>query len=78
MRHKHMVDQRQFRQGKLADTGACIDKDILIQQERSRPVLLSADAAGAAEYAQTHDVLNLGTHRWRQCARGAGNSVMGP
>jgi hypothetical protein len=52
---EHMVDQGQLRQRQFANTGAGVYKDILINQKRSRSMLLAANAARAAEYAQAHD-----------------------
>jgi len=76
MRDKHMVNQRQFRKRELTSAGSGVYKNILINQERRRPVLLSANASGAAEYAKAHVVPGLRIYQWRPQARGAENSVL--
>ena len=49
-----MVDQRQLGEREVADPGPRVDQNILVDQERSGPVLLSADTARAAQHAQLH------------------------
>jgi len=57
MSDEDMVDQRQFGQRQLAHPGAGIDQYVLIDQKRGRSMLLSADAAGAAQYGQADGCL---------------------
>jgi hypothetical protein len=76
MRDKHMINQRQFWKRELTNAGSGVYKNILINQERRRTVLLSANAAGAAEYAKAHVVPSLRIYQWRPQARGTENSVL--
>src|SRR5581483_1921268 len=54
VRDKDRVDLRQLRERQIADAGAGVEQHIVVDQERSRPQVSPADAARAAEYAQTH------------------------
>jgi hypothetical protein len=76
VRNKNVVDKRQFRQREFTDAGSRVNQNILINQKRGRPVLLSADTAGTAKYAQAHDLPSLRIYRWRPQAQGAENSIV--
>ncbi len=69
MGDEDMIDQRQLGQRQLTHPGAGVDQDVVIDEKRRGPVLLSANAAGAAQYAQAHGRLptqvRAAAPRWR-------------
>src|SRR3990170_126743 len=54
MGDEDMVDLAEFGQRKVADPGACVDQQVVVDQERGGPQMAPADASRAAQYAQAH------------------------
>jgi hypothetical protein len=54
MGNEDRVDLRQLGEGQIADAGAGVDQDIVINEERRRAQVPPADAARATEHAQAH------------------------
>jgi hypothetical protein len=50
MGDENMVDQRQFGERQIANAGASVNQDVLIEQERRCAVLRAANAAGTTQY----------------------------
>jgi len=68
MRDEDVVDLRQLGERQVADAGAGVDQDVVVEQERGGAKVAAAYATGAAEHAQAHGYFSSNTVTGSQSA----------
>ena len=56
MRDEHVIDAHQFVERQLADTGAGVDQDVVVDKHSRGAQMVPADAATAAENPNFHAI----------------------